>query len=175
MLHGNKSNVLDKSFFARSTQEVAQDLLGSFLCRKIGNTVLKSVITETEAYLDEKDEASHARFGKTSRSKIMFESPGVWYVYLIYGMHNMLNVVTEQKGKAGAVLIRETVDFKGPAKLTSALQIDREFNGVAISPKHGLWIEKGDEEPAFESLPRIGIDYASEKWRKAPLRFKAKI
>src|SRR4051812_34449397 len=119
---------IDKSFYNRPTLKVAQDLLGCFLVRKINGKKLKVMITETEAYIGESDLASHARFGRTKRSEVMYGEPGNWYVYLIYGMHWLLNVITEEKDKPAAVLIRcaiteEGLNLNGPGKITKYLQI----------------------------------------------------
>lgn len=98
--------VLDKKFFNRDTKTVAKELLGKFLVRKIGNTEVSVMIVETEAYDGPDDKASHTSKGKTQRTEVMFGKPGIFYVYLCYGMHFMLNVVTREAGYPAAVLIR---------------------------------------------------------------------
>jgi len=97
---------LDRSFFERNTKTVARDLLGKFLVRKIGKNILSGMIVETEAYVGPHDLACHASNGKTERTKVMFKPAGIWYVYMIYGMHHCLNIVTETKDYPSAVLIR---------------------------------------------------------------------
>lgn len=97
---------LPRSFYARDTKEVAKDLLGKMLVRKLAEGTIEGQIVETEAYCGEEDPASHAFTGRTQRAKIMWGIPGTAYVYLIYGTYYLFNIVTEKKGKAGTVLIR---------------------------------------------------------------------
>ena len=132
--------ILNKNFYNRPTLQVAQDLLGCFLIRQIGDRIIKTKIVETEGYNGPNDLASHASRGRTPRNEVMFSSAGIIYVYFTYGMHYMLNIVTGEKDYPAAVLIRavelvtkhETQStkykFNGPAKLTKALQIDKSFN-----------------------------------------------
>lgn len=165
--------MLKKSFFNRPTLQVAQDLLGCFLVREdppAGGGIFE--ITETEAYNGPDDLASHASRGKTERNKIMFEGPGLIYIYLIYGMHYMLNIVTEKKDYPAAVLIRGIESANGPAKLTKFLNIDKSFNGLQIYKKTRLWINDRKENIKPSQIiktTRVGIDYAKEykdkKWR----------
>lgn len=176
-----KRRVLNKKFFYNSPQDVALNLLGKVLVRKIGKKFLYLIITETEAYLSEKDLASHARFGKTERNAVMFENGGVWYVYLVYGMHWLLNVVTQKRLIPSAVLIRNGIlvnqskEIKGPGKITKALKINGSFWGKEISKKSNLWIEDwAINFKEIKKLPRIGVEYAG-KWAKKPLRFSANI
>jgi DNA-3-methyladenine glycosylase len=139
------------------------------------------MITETEAYLGERDMASHARFGKTKRNHIMFESGGVWYVYFIYGMHWLLNVVTGDKGSPSAVLIREGIilgknpkKLNGPARITNVLKIGVKISGKPSDKKTGLWLEDGGikvKKLDIKKLPRVGVNYAG-KWAHKRLRFK---
>lgn len=178
--------LLPQSFYNRPTLRVAQDLLGCFLVRKIKGKIEKYKIVETEAYNGPRDLASHASIGKTERNKIMFGEPGTIYVYLTYGMHYMLNIVTEKKDYPAAVLIRAvepvisrdapwrvSTNTNGPARLTKALQIDKFFNGLPIyTKKHSLWIEDREEKLKSNQITktiRIGIDYAKgykdKKWR----------
>ena len=189
------SKILPQQFYNQKTLKVAEELLGCFLIRKIGNKFVVSQIVETEAYNGPNDLASHASRGKTERNGIMFGSPGNIYVYFTYGMHYMLNIVTENEGYPAAILIRaiEPVinyfsntnqsqidklsiqDYKcnGPAKLTKFLQINKFFNGLPIYTKnHGLWIEERKEtlkSSQIKKTTRIGVDYAGEykdkKWR----------
>ncbi len=153
--------ILSQSFYDRPTLQVAQDLLGCFLVRKLPSPVIgeglgvRYKIVETEAYNGPNDLASHASRGLTHRNKVMFSKPGIIYIYFTYGMHYMLNIVTEQKGYPAAVLIRalepinpnyklQITNFQtnGPAKLTKHLKINKFFNSLPIyTKKHGLWIE----------------------------------
>lgn len=164
---------LAAAFFRRDVLEVAPGLIGSYLCRLTNDGLIKERITEVEAYRGEEDLACHARTGKTKRTEVMYREGGVLYVYLIYGMYWMLNVVTGKTGQPQAVLIRETEHFKGPGILTREMKIDGHFNGEQLIKSERIWIEKGDET-SFETLPRIGIDYAGDYWKNVPWRYRAK-
>jgi len=172
---------LDSSFFEFSPDQVARRLLGKILVSVDKYDVLRAgEIAETEAYFGREDLASHARFGKKGRAKIMFEKAGVAYVYLVYGLHSMFNVVAHQKGQAGAVLIRSLrplVGGKGkiacgPGKLADWLKIDRDFNGEDLVVSTRLGIVKGREigNAKINSGPRVGVEYA-ENWVDKPFRF----
>ena len=174
--------LLSKSFFDRSTVDVAKDLIGCSLTRRRGRKIERFMITETEAYDGWKDKASHASRGKTRRNEIMFRSAGHIYVYFTYGMHWMLNIVTGPKYYPAAVLIRgvknlkNSVALNGPARLTKALGIDGKLNGKILSRKSGLWIEarKGKLIGKITKAQRIGVDYAGPVWAKKRWRFIAK-
>ncbi len=183
-----------RDFFARPAPKVAPELLGCLLVRCWDGQRLAGVITEVEAYQGVDDQACHARAGKTARNAVMFGGPGKAYVYFTYGMHWMLNLVCEAEGLPAAVLIRairpvEGLEvmrmlrptladkpgwLNGPAKLTQALAIGREQNGVDVcSEDGGLWIESGITMPGeeVETTPRIGIGYAPEPWLSLPWRW----
>jgi DNA-3-methyladenine glycosylase len=163
-----------QDFFKRRASEVAPDLLGAILVHKTSKGISRSIITEVEAYEGPEDLASHARAGNTKRTAVMFGAPGVWYVYLIYGMYEMLNITTNPPYEAGAVLIRSVENCSGPGRLTRALQISRAYNGLAATKKNGLWIEKDfDKKVEYTSTPRIGVSYAKE-WAHTPWRFVIK-
>ena len=151
---------------------VAKTLLGKWLCRRLDDgTVRKARIIETEAYCGEGDTACHAHCGKTARNAPMYESGGIAYVYLCYGMHNLLNVVTGSTDCPEAVLIRGVEGAVGPGRVTKFLQIDRQLNREPLTTSHRLWIEDdGTKPPHFKATPRIGIAYATKcdqnrKWR----------
>lgn len=169
---------IEWDFFARSTLEVARDLLGCRLVRVLDGRRLSGIITETEAYIGEEDQASHASAGRTARNEVMYGPPGHAYVYLIYGIHHCLNVVTEEEGFPAAVLIRglqpeagidmmrrhrpgrpdsELTD--GPGKLCQALQIDRTLNGADLMSGEALFIERNHpiEDSRIRTTPRIGV------------------
>lgn len=163
-----------KDFYNRNTLEVAKDLLGYKLCRKINGQVLSGIIVETEAYTQD-DPSCHAFRGKTPRSATLFKKPGLAYVYFTYGMHHCFNVVTEEEETAGAVLIRALdpleplCNTNGPAKLCKAMDITRELNEVDLTSKDSeLWIEEGIEigEAQIHTTTRIGIKQAADyPWR----------
>jgi len=164
---------LQHDFFARPALQVAQDLLGKHLVRRTALGETRLLITETEAYIGPQDLACHASKGRTARTEVMFGPAGYWYVYFVYGIHWMLNVVTDTPDFPAAVLLRGAGDLDGPAKLTKALDIDKRFNTLSASPSEGLWIE----DPGYairkawiQRTPRIGVDYAGH-WARKPYRF----
>lgn len=156
--------------------ELAPRLLGCVLCVKDGDSVRRLVINETEAYYGEDDTACHAHKGKTERTKPMYERGGIAYIYLCYGMYEMLNVVSGPDGHAEAVLIRGAGEYNGPGKLTKALGITRAQNKCDLtgaSPSE-LWIEEREETPEYETSARIGIAYADKEDREKLWRYKIK-
>ncbi len=170
--------VLSKKFFQRNTLAVARGLLGKFLVRKIGDKEAFGMITEVEAYNGLSDKASHASRGKTKRNEIMFREGGIWYVYCVYGMYEMLNIVTREKEYPAAILIRGVLvhdapckKTNGPGKLTKLFHIERNLNGKPASKKASLWIEDRRSKigKIFQS-PRIGVDYAGV-WKYKLWRF----
>ncbi len=152
-----------QDFYAKTAVELAPLLLGKVLCRNINGEIIKKQITETEAYYGESDTACHAHKGKTERTKVLYEAGGITYVYLCYGIHNLLNVVTGSEGFPQAVLIRGVEGYDGPGKLTKALQIDRSLNGVCLLTSQEIWIEDHGFSPDFKTDKRVGINYASEE------------
>ena len=165
---------LGKEFYMQSALTVAPALLGKRICHRTeSGHILSGVITETEIYFGENDTACHASRGKTPRTQVMYEAGGIAYVYLCYGMHHMLNVVTGKKEHPEAVLIRGIADFPGPGKLTKALSITRTLNGVSFTDSDILWIEDEGNTPDFLTAPRVGIDYAAPEDRNRPWRFVA--
>lgn len=174
--------ILSPKFFQKPAPAVARNLLGKVIVRKFGNKIFRVVITETEAYLGSRDLASHARFGKTKRNLAMFGDGGHWYVYLVYGMHWMLNVVTEEDGSPSAVLIRSGIiigskpaAINGPAKIAKRLRISGSLTGKLASKNSGLWVEDwGIKIGTIKKSPRIGVDYAGP-WSKKLLRFTSQI
>ena len=131
-------------------------------------------ITETEAYDGPLDLACHGSRGRTARTSVLFGPPGHWYVYLCYGIHELLNLVTGPEGYPAAILIRGIEGYSGPGRLTRSLAIDRTYYGRPMHPTSGLWLEEdGFQPPAAEvvATPRIGIDYAGPEWAAKPWRF----
>ena len=164
--------ILDKTYFAKNAIELAPDLLGKILCRRVGDKVLRARITETECYFGEEDTACHAHRGKTPRTEVMYEEGGVSYVYLCYGMHAMLNIVTGAKEHPEAVLIRGVEGLKGPGRLTKGMTITTSDNRLPLEPESGLWLEDdGTRSPEFIATARVGIDYASPEDRARLWRY----
>ena len=164
---------LRRSDYAVDAVTAAKMLLGKWLCRRFADgTVLKAQIVETEAYSGEGDTACHAHCGKTERNAPMYEAGGIAYIYLCYGMHNLLNVVTGKKDYPEAVLIRGVEGHIGPGRVTKFLQIDRTLNREPLTASTRLWIEDdGAPPPRFKATPRIGIGYATKRDQNRKWRF----
>ncbi len=169
----NNMKITDRNFFTQSGYTLAQRLIGKYICRNINGEILRRQITETECYLGVEDTACHAHKGRTKRTGIMWRQGGVCYVYLCYGIHNMLNFISGIEGQPEGVLIRGVKGFDGPGKLTKYLNIDRSLNGENLLTSKKIWLEDGDSIP-YTATPRIGIDYAEEKDRNALWRFVAR-
>ena len=165
---------LSADFYRQVAPVLAPLLLGKILCRKIGRTVLRARITETEAYYGEDDTACHARKRRTARTDIMYAEGGHAYIYLCYGVHDLLNIVSGVKGFPEAVLIRGIEGFDGPGKLTRHLRITRSLNTEWLVSSRRLWLEDDGATPSCTATPRIGIPYASERDRLRPWRFLVK-
>jgi DNA-3-methyladenine glycosylase len=188
-----------RDFFTRDTLIVARELLGARLVRLLDGQRVSGTIVECEAYVGQEDTACHASRGRTPRNEVMFGPAGYAYVYFTYGMHWLLNVVTEEEGFPAAVLLRaiqpvegiETMralrqakgrprtDWEltsGPARLTQALGVDKALNGAELIIGNELWLEPeiSVSVDAVERGPRIGINYAAEKDQLAPWRFWVK-
>lgn len=169
--------IVPQSFFSRSSLEVARDLLGKFLIRKIGKKEIALQITEVEAYDGPNDLACHASKGRTPRCEALFGEPGHFYVYFVYGMHYMLNIVTDKADYPSGVLIRAAGEHVGPARLTKALQVKKDFYGMPAIPETGLWFEDWGKVVLSKDIlrtPRIGVEYAGKEWANKPYRFVLK-
>lgn len=181
---------LSRDFYARDTLTVARELLGNYLVRVYNGEKLICRITETEAYIGRCDKACHAyNYKRTPRTETLFSPPGTAYIYLIYGMYNCLNFVTEAEGEPAAVLIRslevvsgaETIThlrfpkikgemtsyqqknfLNGPGKICKGLSLDRSLNGIDLTGDTLYVVHSGDSPETIYSGPRIGIDYAEE-------------
>ncbi|MES2353002.1 MAG: DNA-3-methyladenine glycosylase [Pseudomonadota bacterium] len=172
---------LPREFYDRNTILVAKELLGKYLVHLTGDMERVGKIVEVEAYLGPHDLAAHSSKGMTARTKVMFGPPGHAYVYLIYGMHHCMNVVTEQEGHASAVLLRAIEPVKntdgrttGPGLLCKAMHIDKQLNGCdLISDNFYIAAVPEQKTPVIVSRPRIGVDYAGH-WAKRLLRFYIK-
>ncbi len=165
------SKTLNQKFFNQNARKVALELLKSKIVREIKGKRINLEISEVEIYEGFKDKASHASKGKTKRNELMFEKGGVFYVYMVYGMHFMLNVVVDKKDYPAAILIRGAGEFNGPGKLTRALKIDCSLNGKEIKKENGLWFKKIERKGRIKKTPRIGVDYSGDFWKNAPLRY----
>lgn len=171
------SQRLDHAFYRRPVLDVARDLLGTTLCRKLPEGgVMRGRIVEVEAYDGTSDRASHAFRGRTPRTEPMFEAGGIAYVYLVYGMHHCLNVVTGPAGYPAAVLLRaaevsEGNAASGPGRLSRAFRVDLALDGASLLGRK-LWLEEGERVPdrRVRRTPRIGVDYAGA-WAKKKYRF----
>ena len=170
--------ILPRDYFDRPTLEVARSLVGKYLVREQGSGLIVGRIIEVEAYIGTEDKACHASKGRTARTDVLFGPPGHAYVYLCYGMYEMLNVVTEQEGFPAAILLRavecEGKLIDGPGRLTRAFDIDRRLNRCDLTLGQSLWFEdRGEIESTgvLNTHPRIGVDYAGE-WAHKPWRFR---
>lgn len=163
---------INPEFFQRDVLDVAPELLGMQIVRDFGNGLVKAyAITEVEAYRGEDDLACHASKGRTRRTEVMYANGGCLYVYLIYGMYWMLNVVTGKVNSPQAVLIRGVEGCYGPGKLTRQLQIDNSFYGEDLHTSSRIWIAGNNCNPTIKCGPRIGVDYSGPVWAQKPWRF----
>ena len=187
---------LERQFFNRPTLQVARELLGTRLVRLEGERRTSGIIVETEAYIGEQDLGCHASAGYTPRTQVMYGLPGHAYVYFTYGMHWMLNFVTEAEGSPAAVLIRGIVPTEGieriaarragrvraewtngPGKICMALAINRAQNGADLcAPEAELFVEYGVNISASSvtNSPRVGLNSVPEPWKSVPWRFLAR-
>ncbi len=170
------ARVLKANLFASmETVDLARALLGKILVvRTADGAEVRRRIVEVEAYNGPEDLACHASRGHTPRTSVLFGPPGHWYVYLCYGIHEMLNLVTGPEGYPAALLIRGVEGLIGPGRLTRALGIDRRHNRQPAVPDTGLWLEEDGFVPPeneVQATPRIGVDYAGPEWAAKPWRF----
>lgn len=198
MLHSaGQSNVrsvnarvkIPRSFYEQNTLDVARQLLGKYLVRQHADGTTIGRIVETEAYIGPDDKACHASRGRTTRTDVMFGQAGHAYVYLIYGFHCMLNIVTEEIDLPAAVLIRaaepsvgiELMQARrggqplrglasGPGKLCQAFGIDRTLNAADLCGDVIYLEDRGEPAPKVVTTPRIGVEYAG-RWKHKPWRF----
>jgi DNA-3-methyladenine glycosylase len=185
----NATVKIPRRFYEQNTLDVARQLLGKYLVRQHSDGTTIGRIVETEAYIGPDDQACHASRGRTPRTEIMFGQAGHAYVYLIYGFHFMLNIVTEANDMPAAVLLRavepsagvELMQARrgtqplrslasGPGKLCQAFAIDRKLNGGDLCGDVIYLEDRGEPAPKFVTTPRIGVEYAG-KWKRKPWRF----
>jgi DNA-3-methyladenine glycosylase len=168
---------LNRAFYDRPAIEVAPDLLGAVIVHKVEGQVLRARIVETEAYIGPHDLAAHSSKGRTKRTEVMFGPPGHAYVYFIYGMHEMFNIVVSAEGDPQAVLVRaaEPLDeweanLSGPGRFARGMRIARADNGRDLTGDE-LYVTKGrDIDLQIVRSARVGVDYAGH-WKDALLRF----
>jgi len=187
---------LERQFFNRPTLQVARELLGTRLVRLESGLRTSGIIVETEAYIGEQDLGCHASAGYTPRTQVMYGPPGHAYVYFTYGMHWMLNFVTEAEGSPAAVLIRGIVPTEGieriaarragrvqaewtngPGKICMALAINKALNGADLcAPEAELFVEYGViiSASSVTNSPRVGLNSVPEPWKSVPWRFLAR-
>ena len=193
----SKTTRIPREFYAQNILAVARELLGKRLVRVDNGQRLAGIIVETEAYRGEEDLACHARAGRTARTQVMYGPPGYAYVYFTYGMHWLLNFVTEREGFPAAVLIRAIGPTEGeaviaarrngqpaqrwtdgPAKLSQALGIDGVHNGSDLcSPVAEIFVEQGQPIPMenVTTSPRVGLNTVPEPWKSVQWRFMVNV
>jgi DNA-3-methyladenine glycosylase len=176
-VRSRKLQKLRHAFFDRPAIELARKLIGTILVRRYRGRILRARICETEAYVGAHDLACHASKGRTRRTEVMFGPAGHAYVYFIYGMYDMLNIVASHVDDPQAVLIRGAVpldgwdaDLSGPGKLTRAMRITRAQNALDLTGDSLFLLGDPAYRPQILTTKRIGIDYAAE-WKDALLRF----
>ena len=163
---------LSRDFYIRDVLVVAPELPGmNMVIRLKDGSLGRFMITEVEAYRGTEDRACHACKGRTARTEIMFHEGGRLYIYLIYGMYWMMNIVTGEIDNPQAVLIRGVEDWPGPGRLTRSLGIDKSFYGEDLVLSDRIWLEDAGTDFSVKSGPRIGIDYAGEYWKSRPWRY----
>ncbi len=163
--------IVGEDFFSQGAYTAAQQLIGKWICRPIDGEILKFQITETECYCGTEDTACHAARGKTPRTSVMWHKGGVCYVYLCYGIHNMLNFVTGSEGYPEAVLIRGVKGAPGPGRAAKVMKVDRTLYGESLLSKDKIWVEDDGKEYSFYADKRVGIGYASEEDQNRMWRF----
>lgn len=162
---------LDSDFFHRDCLEVAPDLVGKILVSKINGEEVRVRISETEAYRGESDTACHAHKGRTPRTEVLYGESGLVYVYLCYGIHWLMNVITGEKEQPQGVLFRAGVGCDGPAKLTKRLGVTKAQNKTSFVTSSELWIEDDGMPCKYRTDRRVGINYATEEYINKQWRY----
>lgn len=166
--------IFKEDFFHRDALIVAPELVGKIVVRRFyDGTEIRERIAEVEVYRGEEDKACHASKGRTKRTEILYGESGLIYVYLCYGIHWLMNIITGEKEQPQGILIRCGDVHNGPAKLTKYLQIDGSFNGERICNNNRIWIEDDGKRPKIKTASRVGIDYAGDYWRDIKWRYIA--
>ncbi len=163
---------LEEPFFHRPCLSVARDLVGKILVHRVGTEELRLRISETEAYCGQEDTACHAHKGRTPRTETLYMAAGTIYIYLCYGMHWLMNIITGEVEQPQGVLIRACLEADGPGKLTKRLKINGCLNRQSIIGNREIWIE--DDGKRYDILldKRVGIRYASQEDQDRLWRFK---
>lgn len=163
---------MNNDFYLQGAIDLAQQLIGKTLVRVFADgSVKRYAVTATEAYCGSEDKACHASKGRTPRTEVMYREGGKVYVYLIYGMYWMLNVVAGTENQPQAVLICGIGTIKGSGRVGRELQMDKTFYGENLLTSDRIWIEESNETPRFEAKPRVGVDYAGD-WKDKLWRFE---
>ena len=166
---------IERAFFERDALEVAPELVGCRIVRVLPDGSARILtISETEAYLGESDSACHARHGRTKRNEPLYMRGGVFYVYLCYGIHWLLNAITGEEGRPQGVLIRACEGYPGPGRLTKALSITGEFTAKPVDGTPELWFAPREREFSVGTAERVGIGYATPEDQARQWRFVAK-
>ncbi|MCQ2442005.1 MAG: DNA-3-methyladenine glycosylase [Oscillospiraceae bacterium] len=165
---------LGEAFYHRPCLEVAQELVGKVLVHATADGEFRLRITETEAYCGEQDTACHAHKGKTARNRVLYAKAGTAYLYLCYGVHWLMNVITGEEGEAEGVLIRACEGAEGPGKLTKKLNITGIYNETNLITSSNLWIEEDGFHSEVTTAKRVGIGYASQEDQDRLWRFVLK-
>jgi DNA-3-methyladenine glycosylase len=163
---------LSRDFYTRDVLDVAPELPGKNLVIRLHEGSFgRFKVTEVEAYRGIEDRACHAFKGRTARTEVMFHEGGKLYIYLIYGMYWMLNIVTGEKNCPQAILVRGVEDYPGPGKLTKSLGIDKSYYGEDLVFSERIWLEDCGIVHHVKNGTRIGIEYAGEYWKSRPWRY----
>jgi DNA-3-methyladenine glycosylase len=168
---------IGRTFYMQDAAALARGVIGTVLVHRVRGKEYRARIVEAEAYVGPHDLASHSSRGRTRRTEVMFGPAGRAYVYLIYGMYEMFNIVTGETGSGQAVLIRAAeplgnwkADLSGPGKLTRAFRITRSQNGLDLTGDRLFLLHDPDYRPRIKRTRRIGVEYA-KLWKDALLRF----
>ena len=164
--------ITDINIYRLPSTELAPYLLGKILCIKQNQIIRRARITETEAYFGEEDTACHAHKGRTNRTEVLYHEGGISYVYLCYGIHALINIISGESEHPQGVLIRGIEGFDGPGKLTKHLGIDISYNKLSLIDSDVIWIEDDGFTPdEILTSPRIGINYATPEYIEKPWRY----
>ncbi len=162
---------LGAEFFDRDALVVARELVGKIIVSRLGDEEVRIRITETEAYMGEEDTACHAHKGRTKRTEVLYGKSGVIYIYLCYGIHWLMNVITGDEGTPQGVLMRAGEGYNGPAKLTKRLSVTGDINLQSFVDNENIWIEDDEIEHNFHTDKRVGINFATQEYIDKQWRF----